>query len=158
MSETSRRMEMHDVPRVLDLLAAAFGQMRYAELGRTFDRATVRQNLSGFVESPDCCCRVVTGNGKVIGALVMKLVTSLMDRGHTQAVELVWHAAPELSAQRRIRIMLVLWRDLVAEAEAMGARTLHVSVPAGDEGESLRHFLAKRGCRQAETVLVNVFK
>ena len=151
-------MQTEDLPGVLDLMEAAFGEMQYVRVGRTFDRTTVLRNLTAVLAKPECCCRVVEGNGRIIGVLVLTLVRSLMDWQHVQAVELVWHAHPALHVKRRIRIMLALWDDMVTAARMLEARTLHVSVPAGDSGEGLRRFLANRGADVAETVCVKVLK
>ena len=135
-------LKPEDIKKVLPLLYRCYQQMEFQD---EFDIETILENIVKLIESNMADIAVYKNKDVIEGVCAFGIVPSLYNKTSHNAMELIWHADPQLKDFARGKIMLLLLKYMEQKAHNMGANKLYLSISTQHQYKPVKNMLAKHG-------------
>jgi len=130
--------------RLADVDEAVIALREYAqEMGYPYNEEHTRKKLTAWADNK-MPILVVEKDGEIQGISAFIMTPHFYDPSIKDAREFIWHTKPSLPVILRAKIMRQLL-DIMIRASEMVQTTLHIAVPAGEQGQGLSKLLERRG-------------
>ncbi len=115
-----------NMENVIPLLKRCYDEMEYVGSGYGFDPETIKKAILGNIQGGGINIMVVD-KGDIVGIAVVFFLPSFLNASDILAIEAAWHSDPKLNQTPRVRIMLLLLREMEERVREHKVRTLHLA-------------------------------